>query len=54
MGSASFWGFSSPKLLLDFLNFLLFLGTCIIFFRNVGTFSGSFFYVPYYVGLVSL
>ena len=43
MGS-TFWGFSCPNLLLVFLN-LLFLGTCIIFFRSVGTSSGgSYFY----------
>ena len=32
MGSTSFLGSSCPNLLLVFLNFLLFLGTCIIFF----------------------
>ena len=34
MGSTSFLGFSSPNLLLVFLN-LLFLGACIIFFSQV-------------------
>ena len=54
MDSTSFLGFSYPNPLHVFLN-LLFLGTCIIFFRKcVGTFSGSFlvylfFYVPYFV-----
>ena len=44
MGSTSFLGFFCPNLLLVFLN-LLFLGTCIIFFRKcVGTFSGSFLF----------
>ena len=43
MGSTSFLGFSCPNMLLVFLNFLLFLGTCIIFFASDGTFSGSFF-----------
>ena len=50
MGSTSFLGFS---LLLVFLNYLLFLGTCFTyFFASVGTSSGSFilllFSVPYF------
>ena len=50
MGSTSFLGFSCPSLLLVFLIFFFFLGTCFIFFPSVGTFSGSFlfdFSVPY-------
>ena len=51
MGSTSFWGFLCPDLLLVFLNFLLFLGTCIIFFRKCWDFLWVFsicFSVPYF------
>ena len=34
MDSTSFLGFSCPNLLLVFLNYLLFLGTCYTFFRK--------------------
>ena len=46
MGSTSFLGFSCPNLLLlGFLNYLLFLGTCYILFPKG---SESFFSVPYF------
>ena len=48
MGSTSFLGFSCPNLLLFFLNFLLFLGTCIIFFRESWDFLGVFFLFLYF------
>ena len=50
MGSTSFWGFSCPDLLLVFLN-LLFLGTCIIFFRKCLDFLWVFFILFYFLYL---
>ena len=47
MDSTSFWGFSYPNLLLVFLN-LLFLGTCIIFFSQVGLSLGLFYFYRYF------
>ena len=47
MGSTSFLGFSCPNLLLVFQN-LLFLGTCIIFFRKCWDFLWVFFILFYF------
>ena len=43
MGSTSLLGFSCPNLPFVFLNLLLFLGTCIIFFRKCWDFLWVFF-----------
>ena len=52
MGSASFLGFSYPKLLLVFLN-LLFLGTCIIFLSQVlGPSLGLFYFIIIFLYLI--
>ena len=51
MGSTSFLGFSYHNLLLVFLN-LLFLGTCIIFFSQGWTFSGSFYFIVIFLYLI--
>ena len=54
MGSTSFLGFSCPNLLLVFSEYLLFLGTCIIFLSQVLGLSLGLFYfififsVPYF------
>ena len=53
MGSTPFLVFSCPNLLLVFLNFLLFLGTCINDFSQVlglslGLFVFILFSVPYF------
>ena len=50
MDSTSFLEFSSPNLLLVFLN-LLFLGTCYIYFRKCWDFLWIFYFivsVPYF------
>ena len=48
MGSASYWGFSCPNLLLVFLN-LLFLGTCYIFFRKCWDFLSFYLFIFLYL-----
>ena len=49
MGSTtSFLGLSCPNLLLVFLNYLLFLGTCIIFFSQVLGLSLGFILFYFY------
>ena len=49
MGSTSYLGFSSPNLLLVFLN-LLFLGTRVIFFSQVlGLSLGVFYFIFLYL-----
>ena len=48
MASASFLGFSHPNLLLVFLNFLLFLGTYIIFFPKCWEFFWVFLFYFYF------
>ena len=47
--SVPLWGFSALTCFLRFFLNLLYLGTCYIFFANVGTFSESFLFFLYLI-----
>ena len=51
MGSTSFLGFSYPNLLLVFSAPVIFRNLYNIFLASVGTFSGSFFVLFYFIFL---